>query len=59
MSKRVLLVICQPCVFCEQTIYESALWRDDETGAEEWSNSPAPAHLCDDIAAILRERIRG
>lgn len=56
---RPLITIAQPCIFCEQTVYESTLWRDDETGREEWSNTPATRHVCDQMYALMSERVQG
>ena len=59
MGKRVLLVVSQPCVLCEETLYDSALWRDDDTGAEEWSDTPPRPHVCSPMQALLKERGAG
>jgi hypothetical protein len=56
--KRVLMTVVQPCILCEQDLYESALWRDDETGAEEWASTPLRPHVCAPMQALLRERAR-
>lgn len=54
--KRVLLVVAQPCILCEQTIYETALWRDDESGREEWANTPPRPHVCEPMRLLIEER---
>lgn len=56
LTKRVVLTVLQPCILCENTLYESALWRDDQSGEEEWSNTPAPPHLCPPMRALIEER---
>jgi hypothetical protein len=57
MPLRALMVVVHPCVLCEGDLAEQTLWRDDETGYEEWSVIKALPHSCDEFRRLRGERI--
>jgi hypothetical protein len=56
MALRPLLVVVHPCVLCEGDLAEQTLYRDDETGYEEWSLIKALPHSCEAFRNLRGER---
>lgn len=54
MSQRMLMVVEQPCVLCEETLQVWTLLRDEELGTEQWSFEDLE-HRCTNLRLLMRE----
>lgn len=54
---RLIAVIDQPCVLCEETLETWTIYRDDETGREQHRITPA-SHVCEPLRDLIAERFR-
>lgn len=55
MGERLMLVVDQPCILCEETIISQSIFKNEETGQER-IESRGSTHLCGPLRRLIGER---
>lgn len=55
MSERVIMIVVQPCILCEQDQEVWTLWKDEEQAGERWTIE-ALEHFCEGSWYLIQER---
>lgn len=58
MTERILAIVDQPCVLCEETLETWTYYKDDEREGQERIEKTSSAHSCSFIKDLIRERFR-
>ncbi len=55
MSQRLIMVVDQPCILCEETLEIWNVFKDEESGTE-WHEVETRYHRCAPLRALITER---
>lgn len=58
MSERLIAVIDQPCVLCEETLELWRVYKDEDQGGQERIEKEDAHHVCTFMAELVAERYR-
>lgn len=58
MASRLIAVIDQPCVLCEETLETWHVFKDEEREGQERIEKTLVDHQCSFMAELVRERTR-
>lgn len=58
MTERILAVVDQPCVLCEETLETWTYFKDEEREGQERIERTSSDHQCSFMADLIAERAR-